>query len=662
MQERKPVRVPALAAWIGLGALTGALLQPPAQAGTEPDDGEQGEEETMIVRAARVPLPAANLGSSVTVLDRNLLERRQGAPLGDLLRSTPGIAVSRTGGIGAFTQLRMRGGESNQVLVFIDGVRANDPAQNSEFNAAHLFTDGIESVEIVRGPQSSLWGSDALSGVISVTTRRADAGAGGEAFAEGGSDGWRRIGGSAGYGDDRLHLRIAASEVHTGGDNIARTGDENDGYRNTTVNLRLGYEPAEGLQTHATLRYTDAVNEFDGVDFSTGLPADRDNETDARQVYGRLGATLDTFDGRWQHRLGYALTDTENRNSTENGFAPTGYDLNTTDARVDVFTYQTSIVVADGHVVTGAYERQQEEFSQRGPASLFGDPNHDEDMSADSFVFEYSGSITPALSLLASARNDNNSVFRNRTTGRLSAAWRVGNSAVKLRAAYGTGVKNPTFTERFGYFTSFIGNPNLKPERSRGWEAGVDAGRPGDAVNVSLTWFDEELNDEINGFVFDPATFGFTAGNEDGKSRRRGLELNGHWRPAAGLRLGFAYTWVDADEEAGGAFQREIRRPEHIAGANLDWSFLDDRASLNLNLDYNGAQDDFHFPPVPPYRERVKLDEFALLSVAASYRLAAGLTVFARVENALGENYEEVFGFATPGRAIYAGLRYRFRG
>ena len=706
MLKDSPVYKPARATAIVLAALASALMQPKAQAdtseahshlagapagqtetrrassgaraaepGTGKPDGENFDRpalaedpapqrlETMIVRAARLPLPAAKLGSSVTVLDRDLLEQRQGALLGELLRAVPGLAVSRTGGVGAHTQLRMRGGESNHVLVFVDGVRANDPAQNNEFNIAHLLASGIESVEIIRGPQSSLWGSDALSGAISITTRRGQAGASAEAIAEGGSDSWRRLGAGAAYGTERLRLRIDASDVETNGDNIARAGDERDGYRNTTVNLGLAYDLADGFGIDANFRYTDATGEFDGVDFGTGLPADRDNETDARQIYGHLSARLDTLGGRLQHLFAYALTDTGNDNLTENAFAPTGYDLNTTDARVHILSYQTSLVLADGHILTGAYEHQEEDFSQRGPVG-FGDPNRDEQLSADSFIVEYSGDITEGVAVLASVRKDRNSDFQNDTTARLSGAWRIAGGAAKLRAAYGTGVKNPTFTERYGYFTSFIGNPDLKPEQSRGWEVGIDSGRPHGPVNLSLTWFDEELTDEINGFVFDPATFAFTAANEDGKSRRQGLEIGGRWQPAPGLRLGFAYTWLDAEEEnAGiGTFEREIRRPEHIASANLNWRFFGERANLNLNLDYIGAQDDIYFPPVPPYRELVQLDDFTLLSVAGSYRVAERLTFFARVENALDKNYEEVFGFATPGRAIYAGLRYRFGG
>ena len=614
--------------------------------------------ETLIVMAGRLPQPADKLGSSVTLLDGDWLARRQGALLGELLRAVPGVSVSRSGGVGAITQVRMRGGESNHVLVFIDEVRANDPAQNGEFNFANLLAAGVESVEIIRGPQSSLWGSDALSGVISIATRRAEAGLGGAALVEGGSDDWRRFDGSAGYGDDRLRMRVGASGLETSGDNVSRNGDERDGHSNATLGLALDYDFDRSLRTSGSLRYTDTSTEFDGVDFSTGLPADRDNETDARQLYGRLSVALDTLDGRWQQRLSYASTNTDNENVTENTLATTGYDLNTTRTRAGVLSYQTSVSLAEGQAVTGAYERQEQRFSQRGPVG-FGDPNRDEDISADSFVFEYSGDITPAFALLASARTDRNSDFRNKTTGRVSAAWRFA-EAVKLRAAYGTGSKHPTFTERYGYFTSFFGNPDLKPEHSRGWEVGVDAGRLDGPFTLGLTWFDEALRDEIDGFVFDPAIGLFTAGNEDGKSRRRGLEVQGHWLPATWLRLRLAYAWLDAEENNAGAFEREIRRPEHTVSANIDWDFLAGRANLNLNLDYNGTQDDFFFPPVPPYRERVRLDEFALLSVAGSYRLTEGLTLFARIENAFDENYEEVFGFVAPGRGAYAGLRYQF--
>jgi vitamin B12 transporter len=617
--------------------------------------------ETVLVSAAMEPIPASESGSSVFVLEREALEQRQLAPLAEILRSAPGLAVNRSGVVGSQTQLRLRGAEANQVLVIIDGVRANDPALGSEFNMAHLLNYGIESVEIIRGPQSALWGSDAMAGVINITTLLPEEGFGGDLFAEGGSNAWQHAGASARYGDEHLQAALSLSSLDTDGENISRQGNEDDGYENRTANLTLAYRASETLRFDGNLRYTDAENEFDGVDYgTTGLPADSDNRSDTEQLYGRLAARLDTLDGRWSHKLSVAVTNTDNENREENAYAATGYDVTNYDADVTVLGYQARLRFAEGHALTAAYEYQEQDYRQRGPVG-FGDPNRDEDLDSHSYVLEYRGRLTPAISVLASARHDDNSDFDDKTTGRLSAAWRLNDGATKLRAAFGTGIKNPSFVERFGYFNDFIGNPDLEPEESTGWEVGIDQLLFDNRASLSLTWFQEELEDEINGFVFDPATGGTTAANEPGTSDRKGIEFDGRFALAHNLDLQAAYTWLDATEEdAGGASSDETRRPEHIASLGINWRFLDDRANLNLNVDYNGEQDDLFFPPVPPYQERVELDDFTLLTLTGSYRFDNGLQLFARVENGLDEDYEEVYGFVAPGRTAYLGLRYRF--
>lgn len=617
--------------------------------------------ETVVVSAARQPIPISTLGSAVTVLDSELLEQRQSASLGEILRSVPGLAVNRVGSFGSQMQVRIRGSEANHTLVFIDGIRANDPAQNGEFNMAHLVNYDIESVEVVRGPQSALWGSDALAGVINITTRRSEGGLSGNVFVEGGENSWQNYGATAGYADDRLRASVSASSLETDGENISREGGEDDGYKNQTLNLGLGYQFSDDFRVDSDLRYVDANNDFDATDFNTGLPADSANKSDVEQLYGRVAAQLDMLEGRWSHQLSYSLADTNNKNRSENTFAPSGFDITEADADVAIYGYQTSFALLEGHIVTAAFERQEQDYKQRGPAD-FGNPNRDEEMDSDSWIFEYRGELTDTVSVLASARNDDNSDFDDKTTGRLSAAWRVNGDSTKLRAAYGTGIKNPTFTERFGYYNDFIGNPDLKPEESKGWEVGIDQVLLADKLSLSLTWFEEKLDDEINGFVYDPASGGFTAENENGTSDRKGVEFDGTWQLADNLSLGFAYTWIDATEEDSfsGDNNDEIRRPEHIASANLNWGFLDSRANLNLNVDYNGKQDDFFFPPVPPYQERVQLDDFTLVTIAGSYQLTQGLQVYARVENAFDEDYEEVFGYVAPQRAAYAGMRYSF--
>lgn len=664
----RPGALPLLAAlvwmscpWSAAGA--DAPAQEAASRNAQPPSARNaaGNLETLVVRAARQPLPAAKFGGSATVLGRELLAQRQGIPLGDLLRSVPGLAVGRAGAVGGQTQLRMRGGEANQVLVFIDGVKANDPAQGSEFNAAHLFNQGIESIAVIRGPQSSLWGSDALSGLIDIATWPAGEGSSGSLLAEGGSNAWQRYGARFAHQGERWQGKLGAAWLRTDGQNIARSGSERDGYENATLDLGLRRRLARSLNAQADLRYSDSANAFDGVDFATGLPVDRDNQTDATHIQGRAAIRLERPDGRWNHLLSYALTDTDNRNRTENAFAPSGFERNSAAGQAAVYGYQGSFAPVSGQRLTAAFERREESFRQRGPVS-FGDPNRDERLTANSWVLEYRGDFRENLHILASGRRDRNSDFGSKNTGRLSAAWRIGGGPFKARGAWGTGIKNPSFTERFGYFDSFIGNPELAPEQAEGWEAGFDIRPPGDLWQFSLSWFDERLRDEINGFVFDAALGGFTARNDAGLSKRKGLELNGRWQPAAGLSLSFAYTWLDATEEDPGteAQVREIRRPEHAASLNLNWRSPDRRVNLNLHLDCNGRQDDYHFPPSPPYRQRVRLDGFVLATLAASYRLGQDWQAFARLENGLNERYEEVFGFQAPRRTFYAGVRRRF--
>lgn len=619
--------------------------------------------ETVEVRAAREPVDARLSGSSVSILDREFLARRQTAALGEVLRTVPGVAISRGGGVGSVSQLRMRGAEANHTLVFIDGVRANDPAQSGEFNFAHLLNTQIESVEVIRGPQSSLWGSDAVAGVVNIHTRRGADGFTGDVFAEGGERGWQNLGLAGNFGSEAVKGGFSLSRVETDGDNISREGDEADGYENTTANLNLGWMASDTLQIDGSLRYTEASNDFDNTDFATGLVADSASVTDVEQLYGKLSASLSTLEGRWRHVASVALTDTGNATRSENAFAPTGFDQRSSDARLWVYTLQSSFDLVQGHTLTAAYEFWDEDFSQRGAASAFGDPNQDRNLTTDAFVVEYRGQLTEGFSVLASARNDDNSDFASATTGRVSAAWQLLDGATTLRGAWGTGVKNPTFNERFGFFTDFIGNPDLRPEESHSWELGIDQRLLDNRLSLSATWFEEQLEDEINGFAFDPSIGDFTAINEDGRSERQGLELSGTWLIAANLSLYGSYTWLDATEDDGSGGQvEEIRRAEHVASANLNWDFAGGRGDLNLQVDYNGEQSDFFFPPVPPFQERVALDAFTLVTLAGSYRVTDALELYARVENATDESYEEVLGFRSPGRLGVVGARWSFGG
>lgn len=220
-------------------------------------------------------------------------------------------------------------------------------------------------------------------------------------------------------------------------------------------------------------------------------------------------------------------------------------------------------------------------------------------------------------------------------------------------------MKNPTFFDRFGFFADqFVGNSDLKPESSIGWDIGVEQALLDDRLSLGATYFDAELDDEIDGFFFDPtlgASGAFTATNLDGTSKRMGVELTARVRPFEGLDVTGAYTYTDATEPGASGRVREVRRPEHVASLVTNWRFLDSRANLNFRVDYNGEQKDSDFRTFPT--QRVTLDDFVLVNVSGSYDINPYVRLFARIENLLDQDYEEVFGFQTPGFAAFGGVR-----
>jgi len=626
--------------------------------------------DILVVTASRIPVPLSASGSSVSVIDREQIEARQSVFAADLLQDVPGVAVSRSGSIGSQAQVRIRGAEANQVLVLIDGIRANDPAGNDEFGFQDLTTWDVERIEVVRGPQSALWGSDALAGVINVITREPTEEFSAGGFAEGGAFDTYSIGGRVAGKVLGTRTGLSLSTVNSNGSNSSRSGDEDDGYENTTGSLTLAGRPADHVTLDFVGRYTSTTKEFDTSDFSTGLPADSADESDVDLGYFRTGGTLKLLDDRWTQSLRAAWTTTDTNNSNDFG------DNGSTGADKYGIYYQTSWQFTPGNSdspgdsATVALLHEKQDFRQRGDVIVLDpddpsqnlDPNQDQDQRTTAAVLEVIVSPLRQTSISLSARYDDNSDYDDVATYRATTAWTTERTRTRLHASYGTGQKAPTFVERFGFFPDqFVGNPDLVPETSTGWEAGIEQPLFDSRISLGATYFHEDLQDEINGFAFDPVTGGFTAENLDGESKRRGVEVTARARVSAGLRVSGSYTYLDATEPDSftGDSTREIRRPRHVASLNGDWQFFDSRADVNLNLTYVGDRTDVFFGP-PTFDETVDLDSYYLASVAVSYRATEQVRVYARVENLLDDNYEDVYGYSTPGRGAYAGIGLSF--
>lgn len=605
--------------------------------------------DQIVVTASRTPLPLNQVGSALTVITRDQIEQREARHVTELLRSVPGFSVSHTGVVGSQTQVRVRGAEANHILVLIDGVRANDPATGDEFSWEYLSTGNIERIEVVRGPQSSLWGSDAVGAVVHIITRNGESGSSVDGYVEGGSFSTSNAGLNASIGSDNWSLVGSVERFDTDGENISRNGGEKDGSDLTTATLSARLAVNDSLTLDFGLRSTDAHSQFDPVDFFvTGLPEDGDRAADTENIYAHAGAMFEAPGGRISHHFRLNYFDSDNRDLTGG--------LETSSAASDRLTvaYQSDIDFGANRLSL-ALEHERTQFEQTG-AIVFGDPNQAQEMDISSAVAEFQNLSRQRLGWTLSARLDDNSDFDNSVNGRFALTYQL-SDVTKLRGSVGTGRKNPTFTERFGFFPGqFIGNASLKPERSTSYDVGLDQSMVDGALLVQLSLFQQDLKDEINGFVFDPVTFLSTAENIAGKSERSGAELGARWSVGESLAIAAHYTYTDATEQN----VRELRRPRHSGGVSADYLSSNEIFSATLTADYGGNRIDIFFPPFPDSPEIVTLANYWLVDLAAQYRVTTSLSVFAKGTNLLDEDYEQVFGFRTLGRAGYLGVRINF--
>ena len=618
---------------------------------------EPAELDDLLVTAALEPISARDVAGSVTVITREEIEQRQVKYLADLLRDVPGFAVSQAGGPGALTQIRVRGAEANHVLVLIDGIRANDPASGDEFQFEYQSTANIERIEIVRGPQSAIWGTDALAGVINIITRKNVSDAYLKAEAEYGSFDSLSLAANGGVSRDRFRIYGGLSYLDSEGINISREGEEKDGSQNSNANLNLEFDLADAWQLNLTGQYVDAESEFDGVDFFvSGLPVDADRLTEASRTYVQGELRYQAGDSGFSSAATLNWLDSDNDN-----FSDGVLEGSTAAEKLEFRLRGSQTFGSDSrHRITVAFDHEDTDFSQRGTAAAFGDPNQDQSYDRSGYAAEYVGSPLEGFHWTANARLDDFSDFDNAFTWQIAASHRF-NSRFRLRGSVGEGSKAPGFIERFGFFPDlFIGNPDLKPEKSKGWELGFETGAENASWTFSAVWFHQELEDEIDGFVFDPDTFLFTAANKEGKSQRQGVELEFSSEVAQGLILLANYTYTDATEEnAAGMEVEEVRRPRHMGSLSMNYVFSQDRGNINLNVNYNGSQLDNLFPPPFFAPVSIKLDSFTLVDLGASWKLNQHFEIFGRVTNLLDEDYEEIVGFSRPGRGVYAGIRGR---
>ena len=595
-----------------------------------------------VVTATRTQTPSEEVGSSISVITGAELERRQITFVSDGLRYIPGVAVNRTSGFGSSTDVRIRGAEANQTLVLIDGVKVNDPALSSQFNFGNLLTSDVERIEVLRGPQSVLYGSDAVGGVVNIITKRGARGPRVTASTEYGSFDTYQSTATVSGGTDLYDFALNGAFLDTDGISAASEDNgntEKDGNRNKTVQGQFGLRPADNLEIRLNGRYQNAKLDTDAF---TTVAVDDPSFSNNIERFGQAQVKLDLLDKNWEHIFTGSLF--ENRLKSGGG----AFGGSSTRGTRRALGYQTNLNLetpdyADAtHTFSLGVSDDREKVRTN---SAFSSVNRS--LQTTSIYGLYQVGLWDRIFLTGGGRHDYNDFFPDSTTYRVTGAFLVPEIGAKLHASGGTAVKNPTVFELFGFTPTFTGNPNLKPERSDGFDVGVEKKFFGDKVVGDVTFFHTKIEDLIVGF-------GNTAFNQEGSSTATGVEVSATAEIIEGLDVTATYTWMKTSDSNN---EQLLRRPRNAASLNVNYGFLEKRrANVNVGVIYNGEQTDVAFGPT----RRVVLDDYVLLNIALSYQVNDYVQIYGRGENLLNQDYEEVFSFGTPGIAGYGGIRISF--
>jgi vitamin B12 transporter len=618
--------------------------------------------EHVVVAATRDEAALSTVGVSATVLDADRIAEREAPSVLTLLEEVPGVVVARNGGLGLQGSLFVRGGESNFARILVDGVPVNQPG--GEYNLGPLLPLELERVEVVRGATSSLYGTDALAGVVHLVTARHPVAARGRAEAQGGSFGWFR--GEAGTAGQAGRFDWNLGGVHLRTDNE----EPNSALRQDGGAASFGFAASAQTSVRLTLR---------GEDTTVGTPGqtaygrpDLDARFD-RQI-GVAGLQLRHVRGRASHELraGFALQDWLSRNPLDSGpYLPRAGDRVGTDTFFDFVDplgfqqdtrrlstgYQLETQLGGRHILTVGAELERETGAVGSRAEPLLHPTR---TNVGGYVQDRLV-VGGRLFLTVGGRVEHNASFGTRAVPRLAAAWTVGESGTTtLKASAGTGIKEPTFFESYGVSFYAQGNPDLRPERSVTFDAGIEQRLFGNRLRVEATAFHHDYRDQINFQVVDFSTFQGTFVNL-GRTRAQGLELAAEAAPWSRVRLFAQYTYLDGVVKVSGDAFNEVyaagrallRRPQHQG--SLTATFGGERASGGGTLVLVGRRADSDF-------QNIGLTEnegYARLDLRARARILPRLEAVVVAENVLDRRYQEVLGYPALGRSLRAGLRFR---
>ena len=648
------------------------ILQPAALAGVLLVAGTASAQQSpptpvspLVVSPTLTPTPIDQVASAITLITADQIDAHQWRTVPDALATAPGLNVVQTGGPGGLTSVFIRGANSNHTEVIVDGIDANDPSQNGAFDFGQALATGLQSIEVLRGPQSSLYGADALGGVIRLETPEGEGRPTITAILEGGSfDTFNQTGGISGS-EGGFHYALNVSHFRSGDTPVTPSGllapgeaAIGDRYDNLTTSAKLGYVVSNDLSFGLVLRYVDTDYRSTGENYDTAdfIPQPDSAQTSQweRQFFVRGEAKFGLFDNQFQNTVGVAYANFQTTSQApDDGFGLPAPVVDNGDRLK--FDWLGSVALnAQNTLLLGV-----DDVTDR----LIDIPVSAIENRIGGFA-ELKTRPIQGLNVAASVRDDSDDRYGNHATWRIAPVYEVAATGTLLKGSAGTGFKSPTLSELFVSYPSFdfYANPDLKPETSFGYDLGFEQPLWRGRVRLGATWFHNDIRDLIESEPVSacpnppppPAGVQFDGFSETycniGRAETYGVESFVSFKLSDRLGLRADFTWLTARDEI--ANVELLRRPKNKASVTSEWKPLP-RLRVAASLVYVGAWLDYDRSG----SYQLMASPFATVNLSGEYDLGRGLTLFARIDNLLDRHYEDPVGFDKPGIGAYGGIR-----
>jgi vitamin B12 transporter len=621
------------------------LLASAAYCLTVPAHAETDRE--IVVTATGIEQDIEDTGAAISIIDVADIRDQQSISIADILQELPGVNVTQSGGLGAQTSVRIRGAESDQTLVLINGIRVNDPSSpDGAFDFGNLLAGNIERVEVLRGASGVTWGSQAVGGVVNITTRKPTEDL--TLFAQGeyGAHDTVRLVSNASGKIGPVGLSIGGGYVHTDGISTFSRGTELDGYRQYSASGQVDVELTDAIRFEASGYFADSRVDNDSV--FPPYSSDDSQISLAKEFYGSTSIQAQAFDGRFQNRFAFSIADI-NRDIIGASFTslPRG--------RTERFEYRGDFA---------ATEQLRFIFGAEKEDSRYENSDVSDSTGIDSFFFQALVKPVQGLTLTGGVRHDEHEDFGGNTSLAGNLAYRLSDNGPTIRASYAEGFRAPSLIDLddrpFGY-----GTPDLVPETAKSYEIGIDQSLIDQAVQISLTIFQRDTKNQIAFAACpvapDPAPEVCTSGSRPygttlniERNRTKGVEAILSITPVQQLRIDANYTWLDTENRSTGAnFGNELaRRPASSLYLNASYAT---GFGLKLGADMQMVGDSFD-----DLANSRRIDGYVLAGVRASMPVSDAIEVFGRIDNLFDITYETATDFGSQGRSAYIGARARF--